>query len=611
MSSNHQNNMPVESLILSIFNLFMDKAGDETLDNLQNGDVANERFHDVFKQDLHDIKTKLDNHSKIDLCSSLDYLEEGFLQLFKCFDEVEGNVACEEESNTDKSHTTCGAITTRYELSSVIQNSSLFESAKNRFKDARKEATRAFNNENLSLEDRIFATAVKVMAQIFECPELPENAVDLCLTYIKRLHQLDGVSEMFSVFIDGGLKAMFKKSQRKDNIQSVILLNHHLYQFIVKIKNNHDHSSNWPGIILEEEKMFNPLLDWRNKFTLESWSKKLFKPSKEIEKIESTMFRILEKLTVNEHFAPSLKSPVDLVMDLIRDDILVAGGYPVFLGIVEIFSWRKKKWFKIATMQNEHSYASSFIFNDNLFVVGGYDCKSIETLNLNEPLTWKTFFGELVDECWSHQTVVYKEQILHIGGFNCDEGTSDLISETKISGSTSFVLKKMCHMPEPRRNHGAKVVDDKVLIIGGRGNDLKILSSVLEFNPITCTFKEMPQLPYPLYKMCAVSWRDQVVLLGGFNDVGEALNKVIMYDGKTGKCTVLPSMLEKRSECCAVITDDTIVVMGGENDKGEHLKSVECFEMGSSSSWTYLPSMNEPRQGAIAEVFSLNKSISV
>ncbi|XP_046864603.1 uncharacterized protein LOC124459118 [Xenia sp. Carnegie-2017] len=205
-------------------------------------------------------------------------------------------------------------------------------------------------------------------------------------------------------------------------------------------------------------------------------------------------------------------------------------------------------------------------------------------------------------ECYGHQTVVYKQQIFHIGGgYIPGKGPLDLISEIKITGTTSYVLKELCHMPELRLCHGAVVVDDKVLIFGGEGKDDKVLSSVLEFDPRTLTFKEMPPLPHPLCAMATVQWRDQVVLLGGW-DGRERLNSVIMYDTKTGKITVLPSMLEKRSFCCAVITGDTIVVMGGLNDKGKDLNSVECFKMGCSSSWKYLPSMNEPRYASIAEV---------
>ncbi|XP_046864567.1 spermatocyte protein spe-26-like isoform X2 [Xenia sp. Carnegie-2017] len=325
--------------------------------------------------------------------------------------------------------------------------------------------------------------------------------------------------------------------------------------------------------------------------------------TKEMKEMKTMMFQMLEKMNINEQHVQTLTSSIEMVMNSVKCDILIAGGN---LGdsskSAEIFSWKEEKWFNIASRENEHRWPSSFIYNDNLFVVGGMDCKSMETLNIKQfPLTWRKFPTKLPYDCEGHQTVVYKQQIFLIGGYIGGKGKSDLISEIKITGTTSHAVKELCHMPEPRYGHGAVVVDDKVLIFGGEGKDRKVLSSVLEFDPRTLTFKEMPPLPHPLYGMATVQWRDQVVLLGGW-DGRKRLNSVIMYDTKTGKITVLPSMLEKRSCCCAVITDDTIVVMGGLNDKGNYLNSVECFKMGCSSSWKYLPSMNEPRHLSIAEV---------
>ncbi|XP_046841965.1 kelch-like protein 38 [Xenia sp. Carnegie-2017] len=529
-------------------------------------------------------------------------MEEGFLQLSECINEVERNRKYKQGSNNENSQATCTAITNRYELSIAIQRSNVFESAKKRFEKSRVKATRAFNNRDLSLEYRIFAVYVKVIAQIFECPENPTTAINLCLSYITKLHELDGVREMFSVSISGGLRAMLDKSQRMENMKSVILLNHHLYQFIARINNNHDHLSTWPSIEIGKEKIFNPMCDWYKVFTPESWGEVLIHSSKEMEKMKATMFQILEEMTKNEH-VKTLPSSVEGTKNSGKEDILIAGGYSqATLKSVEIFSWKEEKWFNIASMKNEHWLASSFIYNDNLFVVGGSGSKSTETLNLKQlPLTWKTFPGELPYDCYAHQTVVYKQQILYIGGFNEDKRTaSDLISKLQITGATSCVLKELCYLPEPREYHGAEVVDDKIFIFGGMGRDNNILSSVLEFSsPLKCN--KRPPLPYSLFGMATVRWKDQVVLLGGYNG-REVLNSVVMYDSKTGQTTLLPSMLENRTRCCAVITDDTIVVMGGLNDKVEGLKSVECFKIGSSSSWTYLPSMSQPRFGAITEI---------
>ncbi|XP_046843709.1 beta-scruin-like [Xenia sp. Carnegie-2017] len=347
---------------------------------------------------------------------------------------------------------------------------------------------------------------------------------------------------------------------------------------------------------------------------LSTVTKEMMESRKEIKDVRQNLLAVTKEMEEMKamiiELVQTLPSPTEELMNSDKNDILIAGGCysSGHLKSVEKFSWKEKKWSRIATMKIEHTEASSFIHDGNLFVVGGSSCKSIETLNLNQsPLTWQTFPGELSYELFGHQTVVYKSQILHIGGCIGDKGKSDLISEIHVTG-TSLILKEFCHMPEPRYGHGAAIVDDKVFIFGGQGRDGKVLSSVLEFDPRTLTFKEMPPLPHPLVGMATVQWRDQVVLLGGRNDNADILNDVIMYDSKVGEIKVLPSMLINRVGCCAVLTGDTIVVMGGV--KNQYLKSVEFFEM-ESSFWKKLPSMNEARKEAIAEVLPITPKCNI
>ena len=284
-------------------------------------------------------------------------------------------------------------------------------------------------------------------------------------------------------------------------------------------------------------------------------------------------------------------------------DILIAGNnfFSETPESEEIFSWEENGWFEISSMNEQHVVASSFIYEDQLFVLGGYNSKTIETLNLNElPLKWKKCATDLPYPCYGHQTVVHQQRVIHIGGHNDNiRRKSDVISELQLTSSS--IMKELCRMPESRYHHGAEIVDDKVLIFGGDTDCGNTLASVLEFDPKKNECKRMPPLPYPLSRMATVHWRDQAVLLGGFDEDGKVLNDVLMYDCKTGKITVLPSMLERRYACCAVITGNTIVVMGGTNEKGKYLNSVECFTMGGST-WEHLPDMNIARTFAVAEV---------
>ena len=330
----------------------------------------------------------------------------------------------------------------------------------------------------------------------------------------------------------------------------------------------------------------------------------LSRVNKNVDEVKVMITQVLENLNRRE-----LPFPTTGMLSTPREDILIAGGYAgSSMGHArskntEIFSWEKNGWFEVSSMNEYHRGASSCIYKDQVFVVGGERTKTIDTLDLNElPLKWRKFPGELPYRCGDHQTVVYQQSIIHIGGcrWRAFGVRSDSVSELHLA--SPCVMKPLCQMPEPRECHSAEVFEDKVLIVGGCSGFNEALDSVLEFDPKTNECKVMPQLPVALMEMATVRWRDEVVVIGGCNrEDDKSRNHVFMYNCKTGMITALPSMLEKRYNCCAVITGNTIVVMGGENEKRECLNTVECFAMGSSA-WKYLPAMNEARSKPVAEV---------
>ena len=323
------------------------------------------------------------------------------------------------------------------------------------------------------------------------------------------------------------------------------------------------------------------------------------KLNEDVDEVKVMIGQMLEKMDMLE-MINKLTSPTEGIMNTPKQDILISGCSKT----VEIFSWEKNCWYKVAEMNELHYGASSFILDDRLFVFGGEYSETMETLDLNElPLKWMQLPGELPYESNCHQTVVYQQSIIHIGGRNYDEDKiSDMINELQLN--SRCILKKLCKMSEPRWMHRAEIFDDKVLILGGSNDKSEALDSVLEFDPAINKCKEIVPLPHPLKKMATVLWKDQVVVLGGRNKDNKVLNDVFMYDCKTGKITVLPSMLEKRSDCCAVITGNTMVVMGGASEKSKSINKAECFTMGGSK-WERLPAMSECRSYAFAEVLPL------
>ena len=361
---------------------------------------------------------------------------------------------------------------------------------------------------------------------------------------------------------------------------SLVGMNKRINEKVEAIKNRHDEMKQDQHEVKKE---------------IKDVKENLSKVNKDVDEVKVMMSQMLEKFNMLELLS-KLPSSTEGMFNTPREDILIAGGLGVRRS-AQIFSWEKNGWYEVSQMNARHIGASSFIYNHQLFVVGGCT-KTIETLDLNElPLKWMEFSDKLPYESY-HQTVVYQQRVIHIGGYNDDEDkVSNVISELQLTSPCT--LKELCQMPQSRYCHGAEAFEDKVLILGGEDDNEGILDSVLEFDPKKNECKELPSLPHPMREMATVRWRDQVVVLGGRDEDAQVLSDVFMYDCKTGKITALPSMLEKRSDCCAVITGNTIVVMGGEND--DELSSVECFTMGGST-WKYLPSMNEDRSAAVAEL---------
>ena len=323
----------------------------------------------------------------------------------------------------------------------------------------------------------------------------------------------------------------------------------------------------------------------------------LSKVNEDMDEVKVTMSQMLEKLNMLDLLSKPPCRTVEAITDAQKQDILIAGGDDS----AEIFSWVTNSWYEIESMNEEHYGASSFTYNDQLFVVGGLDTKTIETLDRNAalPLKWVKFPAKLPYESVGHKNVVYQQRVIHIGGYNYDKRErSNVISEVQLA-APPYTMKELCQMPESRDCHGAEAFEDKILIMGGVDENDDILDSVLKFDPEKNKCIEMPPLPHFLKEMATVRWRDQVVILGGRSEDKKAVSDVFMYDGNTGKTTALPSLLEERYNCCAIITGNTVVVLGGENHNF-YLHSVECFTMGGST-WNYLPALHKNRYRAVAE----------
>ena len=272
----------VTSILSSTVGLLWNKARDSTAAKLKDGDVADAKIRDLVVRELNDIKTKLDGLARVNLLSSSRFLKEGVDLLYVSYDKskleqkavMQPTQQYRGETSRMSSGVESGILSEALELSHATEkmknhSDSDFESAKKRFEDARKRATDAFCNEALNIRDRIFAAKLRVVSEILECLDSPQTAITGCLSFLQDLHSLPAIREMFYVYLNGGVKSLLGKTERVENVKSVMLINYVLFNLKFKFSRTLTDRLTWPGIELTD-RSFNPILDWQEVSTRKS-----------------------------------------------------------------------------------------------------------------------------------------------------------------------------------------------------------------------------------------------------------------------------------------------------------------------------------------------------
>ena len=259
----------ITGILSTTVGLLWNKACDKTAEKLQGGDVTDAKVREIVVRELNDIKTKLDGLSRKDLLSSYSFLREGAELLNVCLDQ--STLEDRGESSTMPSSDVASAILNEvleltYAVEKIkIKSCAEYESAKKRFKDARRKATEAFCNDALKIEDRIFAAKLRVVSEILENLESPKTAITGCLSFLRDLHNLPAIREIFSVYLNGGVKSLLGKEERAANVKSVMMINSVLFQFTWKFDSKRSDRLNWSARTIElPDRSFNPILEWQN-----------------------------------------------------------------------------------------------------------------------------------------------------------------------------------------------------------------------------------------------------------------------------------------------------------------------------------------------------------
>ena len=250
-------------VLATTFGLLYNKCRDHTANKLQEGGVTDQKCRQLIVRELDDIKKKLDGLSRKNLLSSISCLREGLRQL-----NIAINKRAEREGEASSTLENVGNFQVDgacpFELSKGIRELKIVyemcPDAIDLFKEARMEAKRAFNNTYLPIEDRILATRLQVISRILEKLENPDDAANICKFYLEELHDTKAVQEMFSVYLDGGIKSYFYTTSRLEKIMSVIMINFVLFDFTYQFTKLSSNLFNWPRIKLDHDRSCQPMM---------------------------------------------------------------------------------------------------------------------------------------------------------------------------------------------------------------------------------------------------------------------------------------------------------------------------------------------------------------
>ena len=247
----------VTSLLKAVAGFLVNKARDRAAEKLKEGDVTDNKIRELIQREITDVKSKLDALSRKDLLTAIDAFQVGVRYLYQALDiDSETIRSATYTKETLMNATEAPALTAAIERG--IKNVGITEfgaeakdlllQTKERFKMAREEATRAFNNEALDTPHRITAIRYRVMAAMLESVAKSlaattdlsslsrENALKSarpeCEQSVQQLYSLPDVKKNFEVELRSGsfnFRGRFGRDERRGIICAVCQINRFIH----------------------------------------------------------------------------------------------------------------------------------------------------------------------------------------------------------------------------------------------------------------------------------------------------------------------------------------------------------------------------------------------
>ena len=129
-----------------------------------------------------------------------------------------------------------------------INSGDHFANAMDLFKTANTEATKAFHNEALKVEDRVLAAKLRVQSRLLLSLENPSLASQPCRLYLEELHGVPSIVKVLQNESKGWFFSRFNQRKRLELVLSIYAINFVVFNFLNSFTQGPVNVYDWPTL---------------------------------------------------------------------------------------------------------------------------------------------------------------------------------------------------------------------------------------------------------------------------------------------------------------------------------------------------------------------------
>jgi N-acetylneuraminic acid mutarotase len=239
----------------------------------------------------------------------------------------------------------------------------------------------------------------------------------------------------------------------------------------------------------------------------------------------------------------------------VNNKIYVIGGYNGrSLSTNEEYSPSTNTWSTKANMPTRRHGLTSSTINNKIYVIGGWDSNSISANEEYNPSTnmWSTKANMPTARSFMTSSAVNNKVYVIDGDKNEEYNPSTNTWSTK------------ANMPTDRSLMTLSAVNNKVYVIGGWSN-YNSQTKNEEYNPLTNTWSTKANMPTARKNPTSSVINDKIYVIGGDNNDKTVFNTNEEYNPSTNTWSTKAGLLKGRKNPTSSVINDKIYVIGGDN----------------------------------------------